>query len=85
MSACLHVLKQCKRAAHKHADAMQLRMPVHDGMQRFVMQEVKKEVDNAVEEAKASPAPALAEMWTHVYKNPVGDVRNVEGDRVRLP
>lgn len=48
-------------------------------------QEVKKEVDTAVEEAKASPAPPVSEMWTHVYKIPIGDVRNVEGDRVRLP
>ena len=32
------------------------------------VQEVKKEIDDAVEKAKASPVPPASELWNDIYK-----------------
>lgn len=36
------------------------------------MQAVKKEVDTAVIEAKASPVPEAEMLWKNIYKDPLG-------------
>ncbi len=31
------------------------------------VQEIKKEIDEAIEKAKAAPQPAAGELWTNIY------------------
>ena len=48
-------------------------------------QDVKKQVDTAIEEVKAAPPPGLEMLWEHVYNtNTAGTLRGIDAS-IQMP
>lgn len=45
---------------------------VESSVIKGIEKEIKKEIDEAIEKAKAAPVPAAGELWTDIYVDPVG-------------
>ncbi|KAL4452777.1 hypothetical protein ABPG75_008439 [Micractinium tetrahymenae] len=45
---------------------------VESSVIKGIEKEIKKEIDDAIEKAKAAPVPAGGELWTNIYVDPVG-------------
>lgn len=45
---------------------------VESSVIKGIEKEIKKEIDEAIEKAKAAPMPDAGELWTNIYVDPVG-------------